>query len=63
MSMIATILRKRFKDNIRQITRRTRGISPQRMREEVKTAAMGWVRDFHISAMTKSLHHTVRISR
>ena len=47
---IAPLSLHRLKDTIRRITKRNRGISLQRLLDELNTATMGWVHDFHLAA-------------
>jgi len=53
---LAPVSLKRLKEKIRRITQRNRGISLQRLLEELNTSTMGWVQYFHLAAMKKHLH-------
>ena len=53
---VAPVSLQRLKEKIRRITQRQRGISLQRLLEELNTATMGWVQYFHLAAMKKYLH-------
>lgn len=48
---VSPVSLQRLKATIRRITQRKRGISLQRMLEELNTATMGWVQYFHLAAM------------
>jgi RNA-directed DNA polymerase len=52
---VAPVSLQRLKDNIRRITQRKRGISLQRLLDELNTATMGWVQYFHLAAMKSHL--------
>lgn len=63
MISVSPVSLQRLKAKIRHITRRKRGISLQRMLEELNTATMGWVQYFHIAEMKgylKSLDQWIR---
>jgi len=53
---VAPVSLQRLKATIRRITQRKRGISLQRLLEELNTATMGWVQYFHPAAMKGHLH-------
>lgn len=48
---IAPVSVQRLKDTVRRITKRNRGISLQRLLDELNTATMGWVQYFHLAAL------------